>query len=117
MKWAAFQDRERKIRLRLATIRVLGEGEQELCWSVGGGGIEERVLEVERVRVIGRPELARTRRRRRHQTLGWNPASNSEGAEGFVVREVQGRRAPLNQTPPKTWIIVQISARWLGFSL
>ena len=29
-------------------------------------------------------------------TLGWNPASNSEGREGFVVREVQGRRGPLN---------------------
>ena len=28
--------------------------------------------------------------------VGWNPASNSEGGEGFVVREVQGRRAPLN---------------------
>ena len=23
--------------------------------------------------------------------VGWNPASNSEGEEGFVVREVQGR--------------------------
>ena len=22
--------------------------------------------------------------------VGWNPASNSEGGEGFVVREVQG---------------------------
>ena len=28
-------------------------------------------------------------------SIGWNPASNSEGGEGFVVREVQGRRAPL----------------------
>ena len=37
----------------------------------------------------------RTRGRRRGG-LGWNPASNSEGGEGFVVREVQGRRAPLN---------------------
>ena len=24
--------------------------------------------------------------------LGWNPASNSEGEEGFVVKEVQGWR-------------------------
>ena len=32
--------------------------------------------------------------------VGWNPASNSEGGEGFVVREVQGRRAPLNPIPP-----------------
>ena len=31
-----------------------------------------------------------------HVQLGWNPASNSEGREGFVVREVQGRRGPLN---------------------
>ena len=36
------------------------------------------------------------RRRRGHKHdrggkwLGWNPASNSEGGEGFVVREVQG---------------------------
>ena len=30
------------------------------------------------------------------QRVGWNPASNSEGEEGFAVREVQGRRAPLN---------------------
>ena len=28
--------------------------------------------------------------------VGWNPASNSEGEEGFVVKEVQGRRGPLN---------------------
>ena len=28
--------------------------------------------------------------------LGWNPASNSEEGEGFVVREVQGRGGPLN---------------------
>ena len=27
--------------------------------------------------------------------IGWNPASNSEEGEGFVVREVQGRRGPL----------------------
>ena len=26
------------------------------------------------------------------ELLGWNPASNSEGGEDFVVREVQGRR-------------------------
>ena len=26
--------------------------------------------------------------------VGWNPASSSEGEEGFVVREVQGRRGP-----------------------
>ena len=24
-------------------------------------------------------------------TIGWNPASNPEGGEGFVVRGVQGR--------------------------
>ena len=29
--------------------------------------------------------------------VGWNPASNSEGGEDFVVREVQGRRGPLNK--------------------
>ena len=34
--------------------------------------------------------------RKVEQRVGWNPASNSEGEEGFVVREVQGRRAPLN---------------------
>ena len=27
--------------------------------------------------------------------IGWNPASNSEGGESFVVGEVQGRRGPL----------------------
>ena len=33
------------------------------------------------------------------RALGWNPASNSEGGEGFVVREVQGRGGPLNSRP------------------
>ena len=29
--------------------------------------------------------------------IGWNPASNSEGGESFVVGEVQGRRGPLTR--------------------
>ena len=81
MKWAAVQDRERKIRLRLATIRVLGEDEQELCWSVGGGDVEERVLEVEQVRVIGRPELAldAVNATKRHQRRGSSCKSQRAG--------------------------------------
>ena len=31
-----------------------------------------------------------------HPMLGWNPASNSEGGEGFIAGEVQRRRGPLN---------------------
>ena len=36
--------------------------------------------------------------------LGWNPASNSEEGEGFVVREVQGRRGPLKGRLTLAWI-------------
>ena len=36
---------------------------------------------------MGRPSSTR---------VGWNPASNSEGREGFFVGEVQGRGGPLN---------------------
>ena len=35
--------------------------------------------------------------------LGWNPTSNSEGGEGFVVREVrESHRMPLRRKRPNT---------------
>ena len=121
MKWAAFQDRERKIRLRLATIRVLGEDEQELCWSVGGGDVEERVLEVEQVRVIGRPELAldAVDATKRHQRRGSSCKSQRAGwvsrcealSPGLILRTCNIS----SQTPRETvyiWRDAPNSRRW-----
>ena len=53
--------------------------------------------------------------------IGWNPASNSEGTEGFFVREVQGRRGPLSGTPvadrfPKYTLAVAAANTGLGSS-
>ena len=42
----------------------------------------------------GRLECQGNQNNTRPLGLGWNPASNSEGREDFVVREVQGRRGP-----------------------